>query len=304
MQKFAVSIDTGHNTGALSSPRGVSKSLSPRGKRQPEQFKRDNSSLEEQEAMEREAMRRLRQRKRFPSSKGHDTFEDQVVSGTRHKVLARQTSPLNDSDRLATINDGKRLSDARLAKGSLRRRSVSRTPSPRASKNSDIVLPIPQEVPEEDMISLKSPPVTNTMKKRVSLPALSEDSPLSNNTLSAEPKFRNPAGAASKYSYAKNFLLGKRAPDRERREKTAGEGGRRKRHPKTSISDDLQTEIQTILDDAHVPKGMRRTILPRICKFISDREAKLKSKLADARMKLKELERERKDIEENPQRDD
>merc|ERR1719394_1017554 len=63
--------------------------------------------------MEREAMRRLRQRKRFPTSKGHDTFEDQVVSGTRHKVLRTTPSP------------------ERLAKGSLRRRS--RTPSPRAS---------------------------------------------------------------------------------------------------------------------------------------------------------------------------
>jgi len=303
MQKFAVSIDTGHS-GALSSPRGVSKSLSPRGKRQPEQFKRDNSSLEEQEAMEREAMRRLRQRKRFPTSKGHDTFEDQVVSGTRHKVLARQTSPLNDAERLATINDGKRLSDDRLAKGSFRSRSTSRTPSPRASKNRDITLPIPQEVPEEDMISVASPPPTGSMKKRVSLPALSEDSPLSNNTLSAEPRFRNSGGAASKYSYAKNFLLGKRAPDRGRREKGSGEGSRRKRHPKTSISDDVEIEIKAILDDAHVPKGMRRTVLPRICKFISDREATLKSKLADAEMKLKELEQDRTDIEENPKRDD
>jgi len=285
MQKFAVSIDTGHS-GALSSPRGVSKSLSPRGKRQPEQFKRDNSSLEEQEAMEREAMRRLRQRKRFPTSKGHDTFEDQVVSGTRHKVLRTTPSP------------------ERLAKGSFRSRSTSRTPSPRASKNRDITLPIPQEVPEEDMISVASPPPTGSMKKRVSLPALSEDSPLSNNTLSAEPRFRNSGGAASKYSYAKNFLLGKRAPDRGRREKGSGEGSRRKRHPKTSISDDVEIEIKAILDDAHVPKGMRRTVLPRICKFISDREATLKSKLADAEMKLKELEQDRTDIEENPKRDD
>merc|ERR1719354_232931 len=259
-------------------------------------------------------MRRLRQRKRFPTSKGHDTFEDQVVSGTRHKVLARQTSPLNDAERLATINDGKRLSDdrttpspERLAKGSFRSRSTSRTPSPRASKNRDITLPIPQEVPEEDMISVASPPPTGSMKKRVSLPALSEDSPLSNNTLSAEPRFRNSGGAASKYSYAKNFLLGfhlKRAPDRGRREKGSGEGRRRKRHPKTSISDDVEIEIKAILDDAHVPKGMRRTVLPRICKFISDREATLKSKLADAEMKLKELEQDRTDIEENPKRDD
>jgi len=50
---------------------------------------------------EAEAMRRLRSRKRFPKTNGHDTLEDQAIPGSRRKAM----SP----ERLPPISDDKRV---------------------------------------------------------------------------------------------------------------------------------------------------------------------------------------------------
>jgi len=208
------------------------------------------SSLEE-----REAMRRLRhQRKRIPNSTGHDELEDKVTGGGTHRKRAGELNPapltgIKDDKRL--IEDSANSHNIQFAKDGLlgRRRRNKREPHV-------ITFRVNLDEKEDQFIAVQS------HRKRVSLPALSEDLPLPEHSLAADTLNLQNTEANSKYSYAKNFLLGKREPAKSKR--------------KVGRKDPIAIKIEAILDEAHVSKSKKKAMLPKLVTYvnslIADRE--------------------------------
>lgn len=253
------------------SPLSFDRPASPHSPRKRLPESRD-TSLEEMEAM-----RRLRSRKRFPKTNGHDTLEDQSIPSPRRKAM----SP----ERLPPISDDKRVLDStagadkiEFAKGVLLGRRPPQNRAPRANLDNYV----------------RPKPVIAGAKPMSSLPSLSENSPLANSALI------NTAGSQStnsKYSYAKTFLLAKRGPGNSKR--ITGDATRPSKRQPTSvrpiIDDQVRDDVTHILDDSAIPRGMKKAILPQLCGYISDRESELKNKLLELQRQVKELRHELND---------